>query len=225
MISDGDEVNIARRIEVIGTAPYSVHTDPLVADEDLDLVVDGLEVLYSTDPKKYDTDGDGTSDKVEIDRNLDADANNNTNPVVRDQLLHITYDIQGVRTTSNNICGEVALGSAWVTGYYYYTLGGVTYGGYYTTGEDGLGTTYVNALDETRILVAAPGASIQAFTTDLTRWDGIVPYSLENVNHTFVSGNGLFDSITTQVFRQRQTFGNPEDCVVNVRFTITPIFN
>ncbi len=223
LLSDGVEVKTGRRIEVPGRAPYTVYSDPTVADADLDLVVDGHEALFGTDPTMYDTDEDGASDKVEIDRNGDADPNNDTDPTVRDQLLRITYEMQGVRTSFNNICGEAGMGSAWVSGYFYYSLAGTTHGGHYTTGGKNLGTDYVSVSNDLRVLTAAQGASIQAYTTNLTRWDGEIPYSLQNVNRTFTTGNGLFDTITQQEFRQTQTSGNPEDCVVNVRFTITPL--
>ncbi len=223
LLSDGVEVNTARRIEIPGQAPYLVHSNPLVADADLDLIVDGLEVPYGTDPTKYDTDGDGAGDKVEIDRNTDGDPNNDTNPLVRDQLLRITYDLQGVRTTSNNICGEASMGNAHVTGGFYYSLAGTTYGGYYTTGGKNLGTDYLSVSNDLLVLTAAQGANIQAYTTNLTRWDGSVGYTLQNVSRNYATGNGLFDSIKEDVFRQTQAVNNAEDCVVNVRFRITPL--
>ena len=91
--------------------------------------------------------------------------------------------------------------------------------------SDNLGTDYRSVLTDTRVLVATAGTSITASTTDLTRWDGDVPYPLHNVGHTFQSTNGLFDGVQQQVFRQTQSVLTAEDCVVNVRFTITPLGN
>ena len=80
-------------------------------------------------------------------------------------------------------------------------------------------------VNDLRVLTASPGASITATTTGLTRWDGGIEYTLQNVNRSFVTGNGVYDSIQQEVFRQTQTTANPEDCVMNVRFVITPINN
>src|SRR5690606_16245765 len=191
LLTDGAEVNTPRRIEVAGQAAYQVFSDPLIADVDLDLIVDGTEVLRGTDPTKFDTDEDGASDKVEIDRNADANVGNDTNPLVRDQLLRITYDIQGVRTSFNNICGEAGGGNAYVTGTFIYTLGGATHSLYYSSGGNNVGTDYVAVVNDLRVLTASPGASITATTTGLTRWDGGIEYTLQNVNRSFVTGNGV----------------------------------
>lgn len=223
LLSDGVEVNTPRRIAVPGMAPYVVHSDPLLADADLDLLVDGQEVAYGTDPTKSDTDGDGASDKLEVDRNVDADPNNNTNPLVRDQLLRITYEMQGVRTSFNNICGEAGSGNARVTGHFQYTIAGTNYDAYYNPQDKNLGTDYLSVSSALRVLTAAQGASVQAYTTNLTRWDGGIGYTLQNLSKTYVTGSGLYDTIQQDVFRQTQASANPEDCVVNVRFTITPI--
>lgn len=75
------------------------------------------------------------------------------------------------------------------------------------------------------VLTAAQGATLQAFTTALTRWDGAIGYNLNNLNQNYLTSDGLFDSIKQDVFRQTQASANPEDCVVNIRFTITPINN
>lgn len=225
LLSDGVEVNTPRRIQVTGAAPYTVHSDPLVADVDLDNLVDGQEVTLGTDPTKYDTDGDGASDTVEAARMADADPNNNTDPLVRDQLLRITYEMQGVRTSFNNICGEAGGGNAYVTGNFYYSLVGVTHGGSYSTGGKNLGTDYVSVRNDLLVLTAAQGATLQAYTTGLTRWDGAIGYTLQNFSQDYLTSDGLFDSIKQNVFRQTQASANPEDCVVNIRFTITPINN
>ncbi|MBX3142276.1 MAG: hypothetical protein KF813_00860 [Trueperaceae bacterium] len=221
-LSDGDELRTGWSV-TLGGVSRLVYSDPLSPDLDGDGLPDALERLTGTDPNDPDTDADGATDKLEYDRNQDANPGNNTNPLVRDQLLRFRFEIQGERTTSGNICGHTGGGGAWVTANYHYSVAGSTHSSYYTTGEGGLGTAYQTAIDETRVVVAAAGQSVSISTTDLTRWDGAVGYLLGNVSDNYPSNNGMFDSILQRTYRQTQVFGNPEDCVVNIRFTITPV--
>jgi hypothetical protein len=78
--SDGDEADLPGHdiitVAVPGKAPYQAFSHPLKRDADLDLFVDGDEVLGnflrgtrepgSTDPNKSDTDGDGKSEYAEL---------------------------------------------------------------------------------------------------------------------------------------------------------------
>ena len=93
----------------------------------------------------------------------------------------------------------------------------------FDTGDGALGTSYLSALNQLRVVTATTGQAVVVSTTDLTRWDGAVAYTLNNLSDTYNSNNGMFDSVQQRVYRQTQIFGNPEDCVVNIRFTVTPV--
>jgi hypothetical protein len=82
--SDGDELTVPINVPAIGTAnPYQVFSDPTKADQDLDGWVDGEEAVATTDPTKFDTDGDngGIGDKREHELG--------TNPLLKDQKVTI----------------------------------------------------------------------------------------------------------------------------------------
>jgi hypothetical protein len=85
MRSDGDEKNIAWTVSVVGQTPYPIKSDPLVADHDLDNLVDGQEFTLKTDPELFDTDSDGISDKVEI------GATRLTNPLEKDEKVKFSF--------------------------------------------------------------------------------------------------------------------------------------
>jgi len=95
--SDGVEVNSPLTIQVFGQSPYQVSSDPLVADVDLDGLVDGQEAVVGTDPTKFDTDGDnpGIGDGRE---GVIA-----TNPLRKDQKVTFTVtQIQLVGTEAED---------------------------------------------------------------------------------------------------------------------------
>jgi len=82
--SDGAELNTPIVVSVFGQASISVFSDPLIADVDLDGLVDGDEATYGTNPTNADTDGDnpGVNDAREIALG--------TNPLKADQKVRIT---------------------------------------------------------------------------------------------------------------------------------------
>src|SRR5690606_7876770 len=89
--NDGLEANETWVVRVIGQAPYSVRSDPLSADADLDGLEDGLEALYGTNPNLangWDTDGDGISDYREV---LIPRAGLTSNPLQAAQNVTMEY--------------------------------------------------------------------------------------------------------------------------------------
>ena len=100
-LSDGAELLTGWTVTLQGVS-RTVFSDPLNADLDGDGLPDALERTTGTDPNDPDTDGDGATDKLEYDRNQDADANNDTDPLVRDQLLRF-QTISGCAHDHNNI--------------------------------------------------------------------------------------------------------------------------
>ena len=111
--SDGNEVKTPISVSIEGQNTYQVFSDPTKADEDLDQLVDGQELTYGTDPKKFDTDGDnaGIGDKREIDLG--------TNPLVKDQKVTVTitqfqllkFDgVDEIGSTSLQMYGNVVVG-------------------------------------------------------------------------------------------------------------------
>lgn len=100
MRSDGDEVNVPHTISVTGGTPYTVFSDPLVADADLDGLVDGQELALGTDPLLFDTDGDGSAigDGTEAAICIGvAPALECRDPLVPDQVLTTTFRIEVTR--------------------------------------------------------------------------------------------------------------------------------
>lgn len=224
--SDGDEVDVGIVVRVAG-APRTVFSDPLVADADGDDLPDSLEALLGTDPtlSGFDTDDDGSSDGVEYLRSQDGNPNNITDPLARDQVVRVVYDLQGVRTNFNNICGEAELGSAHVAGTLDYTVNGANFSTNYNSNGKNVGTDWVVAVTQEHVLTALEGRGVTASGRNLRRLDGTTPYSLANFDSSYMpTAGGLFDSVRTETFRQTQTnFGSPEDCVINFRITITPL--
>lgn len=221
---DGDEVNVGIVVRVAGQAPRTVFSDPLVADADLDGLVDSLEALLGTDPTLFDTDDDGSSDGVEYERGLDANPNNDTDPLARDQVVRVVYDLQGVRTSFNNICGEAGLGSAQVAGTLAYTVNGSSFSTNYNSGSKNIGTDWVVAVSQEHVLTALEGRGVTASGRNLRRLDGGIAYDLADFDGSYTpTVQGLFDNVRTETFRQTQTAGIAEDCVINFRITITPL--
>lgn len=116
------------------------------------------------------------------------------------------------------------MGSAYITGNLNYRVNATSYPNYYTSSGNNIGTDWVTAYTHTRVFVAGSGQGVDAYGTDLRRWDGPTPYDLHSFSKSYAAtADGLFGSAIQETFRQTQTFGNPEDCVINFRFTITPI--
>src|SRR5690606_20054837 len=190
-----------------------VFSDPTEVDLDGDGLFDRGELDARTDPNDPDTDEDGTTDKIEVNRQGDGNDDNDTDPVRADQLLQISYEIQGVETTNDNVCGETD-DVAIILGRFNYTVGEDAY-------EDpdlrslNVGTSYTQVYRHEAVLVRKDGARVHVETRDLSRFDELFKtvYRLRNLSHDFNTANGLFMSVQEQVFRQTQETGiNPEDC-------------
>lgn len=97
--SDGAEMQTpwVVTVNVTGTAPYSVYSDPNDADADFDGLVDGEEIVMGTDPNVFDTDGDGFGDGVES-------GTRGTDPLTPDQKVSFTF-------TSIKVVGDCDDGS------------------------------------------------------------------------------------------------------------------
>lgn len=80
--SDKDErdVDIVVRL---ASGQITVKSDPLIADQDRDTLVDGDEASFGTNPKKANTDDDAYRDDVET-------KDSRLNPLVKDQLVTVT---------------------------------------------------------------------------------------------------------------------------------------
>lgn len=117
LLADGDEVRAwtdgSWVVRVVGQAPYIACPDPTQADADLDGLVDGAERALSggpTDPKNWDTDGDGVSDLRE------AAPGRPTDPLAEDQLLDVRYNqIEALGTCEGplDVIGEF-MGGFWI---------------------------------------------------------------------------------------------------------------
>lgn len=107
--TDGAELQVPFVVQVAGQASYQVFSDPLVADADLDTLVDGSEFVLGTDPTKADTDGDGegTNDAAELTVCTTANPAVCRNPLVPDQLVTITFRIDVVRDGDVDVGGGV----------------------------------------------------------------------------------------------------------------------
>ena len=66
--NDGEEAGkgTIMVVRMAGTAPVEVFTNPLKGDGDLDLLVDGDEQTFGTNPGNYNTDGDNQPDYSEV---------------------------------------------------------------------------------------------------------------------------------------------------------------
>lgn len=234
--SDGDEVTTPIRVQVAGQAAYEVYTDPRVADEDLDGLVDGEEVaavaddpigfpdvVFGTDPTLpdgFDTDGDGTNDRVEVQRQQDLDPFNDTDPLLQDQLVEIRYEGRARRWTNTRICG----GPLNATGHdfnldLHFTINGgdESYENrvYYGTGWGTLAT-------RTRIY---RGGSIRAYGS--VSVDAPAYGQLGTFDQNVVLGGGTFQPIgdTTQETWNLANPSNSDECAFDVRFTVDPIMD
>lgn len=104
--SDFEELDEPIVVRVSGEEPRPVYSDPFEADEDDDLLADGEEAIFGTDPTGSDTDDDGTDDRIEVERNEDLDPFNDTDPLVQDQLVTLSYEGRARRWGFNDrICG------------------------------------------------------------------------------------------------------------------------
>ena len=106
--TDGAEVNVALAVAVVGSAPYTVFSDPLVADADLDGLVDGEELTLGTDPTLFDTDGDGSAvgDGAEAAICIGVAPNQECrDPLEPDQVLTTTFRIEVARDGDVDVAG------------------------------------------------------------------------------------------------------------------------
>jgi len=82
-LSDGQEINQPWTVSSDDISPYKVYADPLVADTDFDNLNDKQEFELKSDPRKADTDGDGTFDAGEVQRG--------TKILIKDYLVTVTW--------------------------------------------------------------------------------------------------------------------------------------
>jgi hypothetical protein len=88
--SDGDEAELNNTdestfwiVRVAGADPVRIFSNPLVADADLDQLVDGDEFAVGSDPTDANTDGDKRDDYREVELNLD--------PTIEDFIIEVQY--------------------------------------------------------------------------------------------------------------------------------------
>lgn len=232
--SDGDEVTTPIRVQVAGQPAYEVYSDPRVADEDLDGLVDGEEVAAVVDdpigfpgvvfgidptlPDGFDTDGDGTNDRIEVRRQQDADDTNDTNPLIPDQLVEIRYEGSARRWTNSRICG----GPLNAGGHNFnvdlsFTINSEdeNYSGsnYYGTGW-GTFKTWTKIYE---------GGSIRAYGN--VNVDAVGYGQLGTFDQDVVVGSGPFQPIGETV-QETWLLANPpgsDECAIDIRFTVDPI--
>ena len=106
--SDGEEVRVPWTVAVRGETPRQVFSDPLIDDEDLDLLSDVDEFDNGTDPDDADTDGDGVLDGEDIAKTLGG-VQVTRNPLVPDQVVEIRYSNATVLDSCYQIGGEGSL--------------------------------------------------------------------------------------------------------------------
>lgn len=203
-----------------------VYSDPTSPDADGDGLWDDDErtatTASGTDPNDPDTDGDGTTDRIEVLRVRDTDTTNDTNPLVKDQLVSLAIDGRAVRWTNGNICGVIGDGSAWLEGSIETTMNATlvpsTFGLW-------LHTSYVPLRDTAQGVYR--GGAITVVAKDVNRLDGTVEYNLKGFSETLVP-SGPFTPIASTVqnaYRLLQQPENNEVCAMDIRFTLTPIMD
>lgn len=227
--TDGAERDVPIVVRVFGVDPISVFSDPLVADADLDGLVDGQEAAAGTDPTRADTDGDGTSDLIEVNRNLDADATNDTDPLRPDQLLELSYAGRGVRGgASNLICGELVSsingGNGHFIGNLYYTVNAAETN---VPLDQYWGDQFTTFFTRNAIY---QGGAITIRAANLQRVEGIdgVRFDLNSFSASPVAGGGGFSPIlsATNTDTTVQQVNVAENiCAMVIRFRIVPIGN
>jgi hypothetical protein len=84
--SDGDEVDTPWLVYNV-----PVYSSPLLPDEDGDGLNDLGEKTVGTNPKKRDTDEDGTSDGAEVTLNATIPVGEKLNPLAKDKRVRVTY--------------------------------------------------------------------------------------------------------------------------------------
>jgi hypothetical protein len=219
-----DNVELAGWIvSVIGEDPRPVKPDPTKPDTDDDGLNDSLERASLLDPTKSDTDGDGSSDKKEIDRNADAEPWNNTNPLAPDQVLRLSFDMQGVNYTNGLICGDTDP-SADVSGVLNYVIGGVTYS--HTLGvrqnetSTQVTTTLLQDVHWGRHVFTKGASGISVSGTDLTEDDTISVFAnLGSFSETFPpTADGLYNN-STRKYEQREV-ASSDICRIDFFFNI-----
>ena len=219
--SDGEERDVPITVRILGAGvdPYDVYSDPFVADFDRDDLVDGEEAAAGTDPTDSDTDGDTTSDAVEVARGQDLIFGNDTNPLEADQLLQIDYDGRGIQWTNGLICGVIDDGPAEFEGDLSFSVNAQE-----TNLEFRrfLGATFVNLGSWTRIY---QGGNIPVRGENMRRYDGPQPYVLEGFDENVVTASGVFAPLplTQREWNLQQQPENNDVCALRIRFTITPI--
>lgn len=225
-LSDGEELVDGWTVTLDGVST-TAYSDPTDDDLDGDSLPDAAERDAGTDPNDPDTDGDDSTDKVEVDRNADFIFGNDTDPLVPDQVVELTFEIRGERTLFNNICGVADEGSAYVTADLQYEINGEPFTHPYDSLSANVNVAYALAHENMRVVTASPGRVVTVGGRNVRRWDNDpagIPYDLQDFDHTFSpTGGDLFTAIASQEFRLTQTVNNPEDCVIHFRVTLTPL--
>jgi hypothetical protein len=178
LLADGTEASAwtdaSWIVRVEGEVPYTACPNPVVADADLDQLVDGQERALQdgngnpapTDPNLFDTDNDGSSDAVE------AAPNRPTNPLAEDQWVEFRYtqilavdDCDGALDDTGEYTGILALqrGTA-ATDLFELRLPPFNY--------MPMLANDVASVNEFRRHVLRPGDSVRAFSHDFWECDG-----------------------------------------------------
>jgi hypothetical protein len=229
-LSDHAEMIVGWDVTMDGVTKR-VFSDPTRPDADGDGLWDFDEknatATSGTDPNDPDTDGDGTTDRVEWLRNQDTNPDNNTNPLVKDQLLTLVYQGQGVRGgASNLICGElpgsINGGNGHFIGNLHFTVNAVE-----TTHpfDQYWGDTFTEFGRLTRIYrggsIRGRGSNLQRVTgRDGVRYDMVAFSDDVHINTGAFQPIGLLDP---KVWTVRQVGATDDVCTMQIRLTIVPV--
>lgn len=228
-LSDGFEVKATNTYRIGNGTPQLIVYKPNVADEDRDGLVDGDERfggIFYTDPNNFDTDGDGTDDKIEIGRQSGSDANKKTDPLRPDQLLNIFFQARGVPFTNNLICGVINGGSANFRGTFSATISNtITRSFGFDTFIAAEYSQEVFRVPDTDRFVVINQPSIRVRSGGLSRYDGGTRYSLNDFDETIpgIDPKTFLSQQLTKTYKQRQAGANDDVCTLEVQFVATPI--
>lgn len=228
--TDGAEVGTPITVSVVGETPYDEFSDPFVADADLDDLVDGEEEALFTDPTLFDTDGDTTGDGVEVARSRDFISGNDTDPLVPDQLLEVTFAGLAVENgTLSLICGDTdRVADGHFLGSLYYTVNATEFG-------PAVFDAYFSAsvwTDLSSASVIYRGGPIAARASDLQAVENVAGVrrdmnAINPDNTPVVPAGGGFTPLltTTQQIWTTDAVGTSNACTMRIRFTITPVID